>query len=53
MRAVCTPYARHEHAAATFCVPLKRHGRHKDAVGTSCGRCEDVVYTLLLANLIF
>jgi len=42
--AVCAPSACHEHAAATAL--KKRHGRFKDVVGTSCGRCEDVVYTL-------
>jgi len=38
--------ARRENAAETSCVPSKRHGRFNDAVGTSCGRCEDGVYTL-------
>jgi len=53
MRAVISPWARCQQAAATSCAPVKRHGRYKDAVGTLCVRCADVVYTLLLANLIF
>ena len=36
-----------EHAIATSCATQqKRHGRYKDAVGTSCGRCKDGVRTL-------
>ena len=44
--AVCVPWERCEHAAATACALWKRHGRCKDAVGTSCGRCKDAVGTL-------
>jgi len=46
VRAVRTLCARCEHAAATACALWKRHGRCKDAVGTSCGRCRDAVRTL-------
>jgi len=46
VRAVRTLCARCEHAAATACALWKRHGRCKDAVGTSCGRCRDAMRTL-------
>jgi len=46
MSAVRTLYARREHATTTFCAQLQRHGRCKDAVGTSCGRYRVALRTL-------
>jgi len=50
---VRTLYARCVRAVSTLQQFLARRKSVMDAVETSCGRCKDVVCSLLLANLIF
>ena len=40
VRVGCAPWARREHAAATSCAPLERHGRCENVVLTLSGRCQ-------------
>jgi len=44
--ALCACRKRREHAEATYCASLKRHGRDKYASVTACGRCRDAVRAL-------
>ena len=43
---------KNECAVNTLQQLLARHGRYKNAVGTSSERCEDVVYTLYITGKV-